>query len=257
MSDDKDSLDSVLHDYVARKDDKLGSKFKSTPADLARLMAISNAIKQGKISVDDVPRVLKRFRETGKLFEDIPDEKSRQSPSMEGQAPDSSKVIVLDARPKWWLAVAAAAVIVIGFVLFSTWGPGPDSLAMVKPFDLGVPNSATNALIEDAVVVAVDWKNLTISIPMRDGSKLTGNIVPSKVSGQEAPIVPYAFEVSVRGRSGSGTEIKGNGQLLVRPKEASTPVSRLSIDFIASAKLSLTLNIGGRDQPVYRVFPSP
>ncbi len=61
------SFDELLRGYVESSDKKAGSKFKSTPEELARLMAISEAIKQGKISVDDVPQVLKHFRKTGKL----------------------------------------------------------------------------------------------------------------------------------------------------------------------------------------------
>lgn len=158
--------------------------------------------------------------------------------------------------PNLGLTCTAAVVLVAAFLLFFMSVSRPVTLAMVNPPNKGGTPPMISPWLNDSVAVVVNWKDSSLTLSLKDGGALTGKLSPSE-GPPGAPALPYQFDLSVRGRSGTGAEIIGLGQLLVMPNDSATTRSKLKPATILWAKLNLKLQAGGQEDPVYRVFGTP
>ena len=175
------------------------------------------------------------------------------TPDTERKASISMLRWLLDSR----ISLAAAALLVVGFTIFFMSISRPITLAMVNPPNKGGTLHLISPWLDDSVAVMVNWKDSSLTLSLKDGGVLTGKLTLPEKGPPGTPALPYQFNLSVRGRSGTGTEITGAGQLLVMPKDSTSTRVNLKPEAILWAKLNLKLQAGGQEDPVYRVFGTP
>lgn len=228
----------AIRDYVAQEDERIMRHTELRPNFTATVMA----------RIDEIEARKSRHKSSNMPARPIMERPDQRIDSV---------------APKfWWIGTrtvgfsVAAALIVVGLVFFFIFQPQPMTLAMAIPPHKGGTPPLNSPWVNDNVAVTVNWKDSSLNLSLKDGGALTGKLSPSEGS-PGAPALPYQFDLSMRGRSGTGAEIIGSGQLLVMPKDSTTTRGKLKPATILWAKLNLKLQAGGQEDPVYRVFGTP
>lgn len=122
MNENEHSMERQLRRYFNARAERLGREHPVTQTTIDAALDVAEAVRDGKLSEDEIPLALKRLRETGSMYE-----RSLLEPSAKSAPKQRAANIAWFEwlRERWvWLAVPAAALLIVSFVLISL-GPKP------------------------------------------------------------------------------------------------------------------------------------